>query len=323
MLTQDFDTAWDTYLQSRDWFPPLPPPVTPCPVHGLAEVLDTEDIAVVVLDAYGVLHTGSETLPGAREAIDDIRRRGLSVCVLTNDVTHEPAGVAAGLRRRGLDIRADDVISGRDLLPDALAAVGGGAGWGVIAIHPRDITARFPSLSVVEDLAAGSPSDWDHIDGFVLVDCFHWTEADLAAFRALMRHRPRPLIIPNPDVACPYDGALTIEPGSLALAAARQHGVAVRFLGKPFPALYERVKARHGTVNPRRILMVGDSPHTDVLGARGAGLRCLLVKTGLLNDEPVGTRLAECGLWPDFIADAILLSTSKSCITSKSNVNNL
>ncbi|MBB4284852.1 HAD-IIA family hydrolase [Roseospira goensis] len=305
MLTQGFDAAWETYLRAGAWLPAPPPPVRPRRVSGLAAVLDGTDIAAVVLDAYGVLHTGGHTLPGAAAAIADVRRRGLPLFVLTNDVTHEPAGVATGLHRRGLDIRPDEVVSGRDLLPQALVAVGGGAGWGVIAIHPRELVARFPALTVVEALADSRPEDWDGLDGFVLVDCFHWNPADLALFRALMARRPRPLIIPNPDVTCPYDGALTLEPGALGLAAARDHGVSVHFLGKPFPDLYALLKARLPGVAPDRVLMVGDSPHTDILGARGAGLRCLLVESGLLHGQDTARRLAESGLWPDFIAGAI------------------
>lgn len=305
MLTQGFETAWEIYLSAGHSLPPPPPPVTPRPVPDLATVLETEDIAAVVLDAYGVLHTGSRAIPGAAEAIADIRRRGLPVRILTNDVTHEPAGVAAGLQRRGLDIRADEVVSGRDLLPDALATVGGGVGWGVIAIHPREIVARHPGLTVMETLADGAPEDWDALDGIVLVDCFHFTPDDVAMFARLMARRPRPLIIPNPDVTCPYDGALTIEPGALGLAAVRQHGAAVHFLGKPFPGIYERLKAGFPGVSAARLLMVGDSPHTDILGARGAGLRCLLVQSGLLAGQDAARRFAESGLWPDFLAPAI------------------
>lgn len=305
MLTQTFQTAWETYLAASPWLPATPAPVTPRRVDSLAEVLDHEDIAVVVLDAYGVLHTGTTVIPGAVEAVRDVRRRGLSIAVLTNDVTHEPAGVAAGLRRRGLDIRPDEVVSGRDLLPDALCAVGGAEGWGVIAIHPAALVERFPALTPVEALATHPVAHWDALAGFVLVDCFHWTPQDHAAFTRMMAHRPRPLVIPNPDVTCPYDGRLTIEPGAIALAAAQAHGVAVRFLGKPFPAIYERLKARFADVDPARLLMAGDSPHTDILGARGAGLRCLLVETGLLAGQDTRSRCAESGLWPDFEAPAI------------------
>ncbi|MQX37578.1 HAD-IIA family hydrolase [Roseospira navarrensis] len=309
MLTQAFETAWSAYLGAGSLLPPSPPPVTPRRVADLADVLDREAIAAVVLDAYGVLHTGSDVVPGAAQAIEDVRRRGLPIRILTNDVTHEPAGVAAGLRRRGLDIRADEVVSGRDLLPEAIAAIGGGAGWGVVAIHPDAIVARFPDLSVMEDLAGTDPAAWDSLDGFVLVDCFHWSRADLAVFGQIMARRPRPLVIPNPDVTCPYDGACTIEPGALGLAAARDHGVAVRFLGKPFPPIYDRLKAAFPGVPAERLLMVGDSPHTDILGARGAGLRCLLVESGLLAGQDATRRFTESGLWPEFIAPAIGAAT--------------
>jgi len=313
MLTQGFDVAWTTYLAAGERLPPSPPSVTPRRVTGLAEVLDSEPVAAVVLDAYGVLHTGSRVLPGAAEAIADVRRRGLPVRILTNDVTHEPTGVAEGLRRRGLDIRPDDVVSGRDLLPGALAAVGGGAGWGVIAVHPRDLVARYPSLSVVENLAAGAPEDWDALQGFVLVDCFHWEPADLAMFQRVMVRRSRPLIIPNPDVTCPYNGELTIEPGALGLGAIRDYGVDVHFLGKPFPGIYNLLKAGLPDIPAHRLLMVGDSPHTDILGARGAGMRCLLVESGLLFGQDLDVRFRESGLWPDFVAPAVGEYCACSC----------
>jgi len=305
MLSQGFAAAWETYLRAGPRLPPVPPPVAPRRVSGLAEVLDRGEIDVVVLDAYGVLHEGGPALPGAAEAIDVARARGQSLCVLTNDVTHEPAGVAQGLAARGLDIRPDEVVSGRSLLPRALARVGGGAGWGVIAIHPGEIVARHPDLTVLDEPEGQSDGAWDAFEGFVLVDVFHWNPADLAAFRAVLARRPRPLIVPNPDVTCPYEGRLTIEPGAVALAAAEAHGIDVDFLGKPFPAIYGLVKERFPAVDPARVLMVGDSPHTDILGARGIGFRCLLVESGLLKGQDVMARFAESGLWPDFVAPGI------------------
>lgn len=305
MLTHGFEAAWDIYLRAGRWLPPAPAPVTPRRVADLAEVLETEDVAAVVLDAYGVLHTGPETIPGAAEAIADVRRRGLPLAVLTNDVTHEPSGVAAGLARRGLDIRANEVISGRDGLPEALTAVGGGAGWGVAAIEPAGLVGRFPGLTAIDDMAGFDGRDWDALAGLVLVDCFHWVQPDLDSFRRLMRRRPLPLIIPNPDVACPYGGAMTMEPGALALWAAQTLGAKVTFLGKPFPALYQSLLSRLTGIAPDRVLMVGDSPHTDVLGARGAGMRCLLVESGLLAGQDALSRCREAGLWPDFVAASI------------------
>lgn len=307
MLTQGFQAAWNVYLQAGPWLPPPPPPLNPRRVSSLSQVLDEEDIKVVVLDAYGVLHTGGAAIAGAAGAVADVRRRGLPLVVLTNDVSHEPSGVADGLRRRGLDIHADEVVSGRDGLPAALAAAGAptGKGWGVVAIHPGDLVARFADLLPLADMTAPPGACWRSLAGLVLVDCFHWNASDLDAFRGLMAAHPLPLIIPNPDVACPYDGTITIEPGALALAAARMHGVPVHFLGKPFAPLYEHVKARFPDIPANRMLMVGDSPHTDVLGARGAGLRCLLVESGLLAGQDALARCAEAALWPDFLAPAI------------------
>jgi ribonucleotide monophosphatase NagD (HAD superfamily) len=76
-------------------------------------------------------------------------------------------------------------------------------------------------------------------------------------------------------------------------------------MGKPFPAIYHKVLERFASIQPDRMLMVGDSPHTDILGARGVGMRCLLIEGGFLRSQNSLQRFAEAGLWPDFVASLL------------------
>lgn len=299
MLFLDFETVWQAYLAAAPRLPTLPRAVTPRRVAGLVEALDIGDHRLVVFDAYGVLHVGDGALAGALGAFDAVRRRGVPLCVVTNDVTHEADQVAAGLNRRGFDLRPDEVISGRSLLPGVLATHGQGRGWGVIASHPGAVIDRFPGLV---PLTPDDPAAHDEVDGFLFVDTNAWDAADPSLLEHSIAARPRPMIVCNPDIGCPFRGRISAEPGYYAHGIAARTGISPVFLGKPFPAVYQKVCERFPNIPPDAMLMVGDSPHTDVLGARGMGMECLLVESGFLAGQDTLALCAQSGLWPDYVA---------------------
>ncbi len=74
------------------------------------------------------------------------------------------------------------------------------------------------------------------------------------------------------------------------------------FCGKPFPAIYALMRARHPEVPLERVLCVGDTLHTDILGGRAAGCRTLLIEDGFCRGQDALALAAESGIWPDFIA---------------------
>ena len=292
-----FRDAWAGYLAWADRLPAPPEPVETRPVGGVEELLGETDL--VVLDAYGVLHLGGPALAPALQALRMLDERRIPFCVVTNDVTRAPAEVARGLSRRGLPVAPDAVISGHDLLAEALAPHDDGVGVALLSSAPEPLLARFPGTLPAPADRAGL----DAARGFVFLDSEGWDEDRYARVRDSLKGRPRPLIVCNPDVACPQpDGAFSAEPGWFAHRLADETGVVPQFLGKPFPGIYDLVKARFSDVPPGRMLMVGDSPHTDVLGGRRAGMRVMLVRSGFLRQEDTAARLAECGLSPHFLA---------------------
>jgi ribonucleotide monophosphatase NagD (HAD superfamily) len=54
---------------------------------------------------------GGDVLPGAREAIELVRRTGRSVAAFTNGSMQTPAQIGASLRAHGLDLRDDEVLT--------------------------------------------------------------------------------------------------------------------------------------------------------------------------------------------------------------------
>jgi ribonucleotide monophosphatase NagD (HAD superfamily) len=109
------------------------------------------------------------------------------------------------------------------------------------------------------------------------------------------------VLVGNPDIVAPRDDGYSFEPGHYAHQLAEIDGVAPLFYGKPFGAVFARALARFG-VTPERVLMVGDTLHTDILGGNTAGTGTVLVSdTGSLHRGDVTRAIAESGITPDYV----------------------
>jgi HAD superfamily hydrolase (TIGR01459 family) len=120
--------------------------------------------------------------------------------------------------------------------------------------------------------------------------------------RALARDLP--MICANPDRVGVTARGLVEGPGVLA-AHYQKLGGRVRYIGKPFPEVYDSVRALLGDVSPERILAVGDSLEHDIAGGKRAGCLTVLIEGGIhaeaIAEESGLKRLcAHYGVTPDF-----------------------
>ena len=95
-----------------------------------------------------------------------------------------------------------------------------------------------------------------------------------------------PMICANPDLVVMRDGVRLLCAGSLAQHYAAAGGDVVS-LGKPDNAIY-RMALDELRVPAGRVLAVGDSLHTDIAGAAGAGIDSLWVLGGIHEDALQG-----------------------------------
>jgi ribonucleotide monophosphatase NagD (HAD superfamily) len=77
-------------------------------------------------------------------------------------------------------------------------------------------------------------------------------------------------------------------------------GAIATVVGKPSPAMFKAAIDDMGLM-PDEVVMIGDDVHHDVGGARAAGIRGVLVKTGKYRDALV----ASTGIKPDLVIDSI------------------
>ncbi len=300
MALVGFEEVLALYARHRHRLPPVPPPVEPRPVRNLSEVV--ADFDVILLDGWGVLHSGGEALPGTLAAVRALAAAAVPVHVLSNDATAPRRAQLATYRRRGFPFASATIVATEELLGPVLADYPSETVWGVIAPPSWD-TAHLGIAWTRLDRGA----DLDRVDAFLFLATFGWEERDHCRLVAALAARPRPVVVTNPDVAAPCeDGTFSTPPGYFAYRLAEETAVTPRFLGKPYPEVFRHALARHPRVPPERVLMVGDSLHTDVLGARAAGLRALLVTdTGFFRGRDWRRTSRESGIWPDLVTGTL------------------
>jgi glycerol 3-phosphatase-2 len=294
--TLTFAEAWRCYRQAEPRLPAKPAPVAPRRIASVAEIAG--DFDLIVLDAWGVLNLADTAIPTAAAAVAALRQAGKRLIGLSNDGSRRGAEAAARHRRRGIAINDDELVAGIDLLPEVIGALAPPAPLGIIADGPSPL----PALTGAALPLADDPAAYDRAGAILFLSSDGWSDRRQRLLEASLAAAPRPLIIGNPDVASPEPLRMAAEPGYFAHEAAERTGIAPIFCGKPFPPIYARVAALHPDIAAERVLCVGDTLHTDILGGRAAGYRALLIEDGFCRGRDGLVLAADSGIWPDFIA---------------------
>jgi HAD superfamily hydrolase (TIGR01459 family) len=257
---------------------PAPVPV----IEGIGELADCYD--GFILDVWGVLHDGLAPYPCVIEALGHMKAAGKRIVVLSN-APARAAVVSERVRRIGIPPEAYDAIntSGEEVWqslkhrPDAFYQ---SLGQRCVHIGPERDKHMLEGLDLTE---VASPAEASFVlnTGISNPDETIETYAGLLAAAAAER---LPMVCANADLVVMQGSRLVLCAGTLA-----QHyeglGGAVRWHGKPFRSVYETCFKLLGIADKRRILAVGDSLRTDVAGAVGAGIDCVLVAGGIHAEE--------------------------------------
>jgi 4-nitrophenyl phosphatase len=94
----------------------------------------------------------------------------------------------------------------------------------------------------------------------------------------------------NADALLPIEGGDVLPgAGSIVAAIRAATGVAPVVVGKPEPAMFEAGLAKLGGLPAAEVAMIGDRLDTDIDGGRAAGLRTILVLTGVTTPALLAT----------------------------------
>ncbi|ETX13942.1 HAD family hydrolase [Roseivivax halodurans JCM 10272] len=291
--------AFEAYLGVRPRLPEAEFPATWRAVRNLGDI--AADFDLILLDAYGVLNVGETQIPGAARRIAALRAQGTPVMVVSNSAGYPKRRMMQRYATLGFDFSPDEVVTSREALLAELDTAPR-RHWGVMLTpEPGDDELQVHDIAYLGD----DPADYDRAGGFLLVGSDGWTEARQSRLAASLRAHPRPVCVGNPDLVAPREDGLTQEPGHFAHRLVEEAGVIPEFVGKPFRGIFDLALARHAS-KPSRVLMVGDTLHTDILGGAHMGFSTALVTgDGSLSGLDVGEAIATSGIVPDFVMDRI------------------
>lgn len=268
-------------------------------IPDLAAIEDRFD--AYLFDSFGVLNVGDTPIKGARERLARLHDLGKKVIILTNAATPPAAALQAKYDQMNFGVSADRIVSSRAVLAAHMETFGADWVWSVIAPAASRID-ELPDRTVTFDVASAASAD-----GVVFLSSQGWSVARQDQLTATLQARPRPFLIGNPDLVAPRETMLSLEPGAFAHDLADRIGIVPEFFGKPFANAFEAALEILPPDLPRaRILMVGDTLHTDILGAAAAGIASLLVTDhGVLRDLDIAACIAAAGIRPNYIAPHI------------------
>ncbi|MEV5727041.1 HAD-IIA family hydrolase [Streptomyces pharetrae] len=246
----------------------------------------------VLVDIDGVLTVSWEPLPGAAEALREIRAAGLPFALVTNTTSRTRASIAGTLADAGFPVSAEDILTAPAVTAAYLAERCPGARC--LLLNSGDVVADLEGVRLVGAEAAEGTVDVVLVGG--AGPEFGYEALDRAFGH--LRHGAR-LVAMHRNLFWRTDRGLRLDAGAFLAGleqAARTEAVVT---GKPSAAFFEAALRRLGA-GADDAVMVGDDIESDVLAAQRAGLTGVLVRTGKYLPQ---THRAASGE-PDHVVDS-------------------
>ena len=294
----------------------------------LPEIIDRYD--AFCFDGYGTLYNrGSFVYPGAMEWFQSLRRAGKHLRLVTNAASDVDEVLARDADKRGFDFSTEETISSGSLLRDlveqlrlgtaALSRIANGtASLSRTAAKPHELRevyyiGRETGKNVLAKCGITAvPMDAEPAEPIVAISSAKDTPETYAQAVKILQKPGAILLVLNSDAWAPKipdeNGVTVREPVSGALSerlrrdsacdANGGEGCVTFYLGKPFPAIWERVKASLPAGS--RVLMIGDTLGTDVYGAKIAGFDSALVVGRNVPADELEADEAALGIRPDW-----------------------
>ena len=242
-------------------------------------------IRAVVSDMDGVLWRGDKPMPGLIEFFAFLRERDIHFILATNNATRTARQYADKLASHGVTVSEAEILPSCDVVSDYLVTIA----------KPGTRVFVVGEAALADSLAArGFVVSQDEAEFVVAGLDRQVTYAKVAQATRLIRNGAK-FIGTNPDKTWPSETEIT--PGAGAVLAFIEAAADVKpfIVAKPEPVMFQQALARLGT-RPEETVMIGDRLETDIEGGNRAGLKTILVLSGISTAADV----EQTGIRPDW-----------------------
>lgn len=223
-----------------------------------------------LIDMDGVLVRGRAMIPGADRFLDRLREAGSKFLLLTNNPLYTPRDLQHRLSTIGLKVDEGQIFT------SAMATA-------------RFLDSQDPPARTAFAIGESGLTHALHDVGFVITDYepayvvlgeTHSYNFELITKAVRFLVRGAHFIATNPDTSGPTEQGIEPACGALAALMEKASGKAPFFVGKPNP-LMMRTALNYLGVHSEDTVMIGDNMKTDIIGGIQAGMRTVLVMSGV------------------------------------------
>jgi HAD superfamily hydrolase (TIGR01458 family) len=250
-----------------------------------------DGIRAVLLDIDGVLTVSWRPVPGAVEAVRQLRDAGFALALVTNTTSRTRAWMAATLSDAGFAVSADDIFTAPAITAAYLAR--NYPGGRCVLLNSGDITADLAGVTITTGDAAAP-------DVVILGGAgpeFSYPALNRVFGYLLGGAR---LVAMGRNLYWRTEEGLQLDTGAFLPGLEQASGVQAEVTGKPAAAFFATALDALGA-DPSAAVMVGDDIEADALAAQRAGLTGVLVRTGKYRRETLERAPGP----PDHVIDSI------------------
>jgi 4-nitrophenyl phosphatase len=253
-------------------------------------MIKIDDLAGLIIDMDGVLWHGNKPMDGLIEFFSVLRNSAIPFVLATNNASLTQQQYVDKLAGMGVDIEHHEILTSSMATAQYLIQNLPSDKRRVFVIGEDGL--RQPLIEqgfTLTDLYQVNQPDKGILDqgaDLVVSGLDRQLTWDKLATATLNINQGAQFFATNSDTTLPTELGEVMGNGGVLAALEAVTGIKPTSIGKPAPILYEQALALLGT-NKTNTIAIGDRLNTDILGAVNAGMRSIMVLTGVSTEQDI------------------------------------
>lgn len=249
-----------------------------------------DNLAGLIIDMDGVLWHGNKPIDGLVQFFATLRKLSLPFILATNNASLTQQQYIFKLEKMGVTVSEDEILTSSMATARYLAKDESLQGKKVFVIGEEGL--KQPLIEhgfTLTDLYQVNQPDKGiihHGADIVVSGLDRQLTWDKLATATLNINAGAKFYATNSDTTLPTELGEVMGNGGTIAALEAVTGVKAISIGKPEPILYQQALETLGT-DPNNTIAIGDRLNTDILGAVNAGIRSILVLTGISSEQDI------------------------------------
>jgi 4-nitrophenyl phosphatase len=259
---------------------------------------DLNDIRTLIIDMDGVLWEGNTALPGLQPFFELIRNQQLKFILATNNASLTQQQYIEKLSRLGIAASTSEVLTSSMATAHYLSQISPSHKTRVFVIGEPGLKVPLQDQGFI--LVEGNPKDCGGVADYVISGLDRELNWHKLAQASLHLNQGAQFIATNADTTLPTEQGPVLGNGAIIAALTAATGIKPIVIGKPEAHMYQ-FAMKILSAEPHSTVAIGDRLNTDILGAVNAGIRSILLLSGISSRQD----LVHLNYQPDWIFNGL------------------